>query len=158
MIGLRMAMSALAVALCIPTFADAAGPAGGPLQSMQEQIDRLTQQYQELANRLARPQISLAQFCVDSFLLTIRFSASANRDLAYFAFQEQGGNPPANFVTFVEPGVTTLIHEIDVEPGPGVRTFLFVATDTDGNAASSLLAVEPNVCIPPCPPGTICPP
>jgi hypothetical protein len=70
----------------------------------------------------------------------------ANQGLAYFAFQEQGGNPPANFVTFVEPGVTNVTRDVDIEPGLGTRTFLFVAADTDGNAAASLLSVPPDAC------------
>lgn len=158
MIGFRLAMASLMVALCIPAPVSAAGPSGGPLQAMQQQIDRLTRQYDDLAKRLTSPRIVLAPSCVDAFSLTIRFNISADRTLAYFAFQEQGGNPPANFVTFVEPGVTSVVHEVNIDPTTGPRRFLVVAADTDGNAASSLLPVAVDACIPPCPPGAICPP
>jgi hypothetical protein len=158
MIDIRLAMASLTVALCIPASANAAGPSGGPLQAMQQQIDRLTQQYGDLAKRLTPPRVALATSCVDAFSLTIRFNVRADRDLAYFAYQEQGGDPPANFVTFVEPGVTSVTHEFNIDPTTGPRRFLVVAADTIGNAASSLLPVAPDVCIPPCPPGAVCPP
>jgi hypothetical protein len=157
MIHIRLAVTLLTVALFIPAPAHAAGPSGGPLQAMQQQIDQLARQYDSLASRLTRPRIALTLSCVNAFSLTIRFNVSADRDLAYFAFQEQGGNPPANFVTFVEPGVPSVTHEVNVDPSPGLRRFLIVAADTDGNTASSLLPVAPDVCAPPCPPGTICP-
>ena len=158
MIGFRLAMASLTVSLSIAAPVNAASPSGGPLQAMQQQIDRLTRQYEDLAKRLTSPRIVLAPACVDAFSLTVRFNINADRNLAYFAFQEQGGNPPANFVTFVEPGVTSVVHEVNIDPTTGPRRFLVVAADTDGNAASSLLPVATDVCIPPCPPGAICPP
>jgi hypothetical protein len=49
MIGFRLAIASLTVVLCIPASASAAGPSGGPLQAMQQQVDRLTRQYDDLA-------------------------------------------------------------------------------------------------------------
>ncbi len=133
-------------ALLIPAWAHAAGPAAGPLQAMQDQINRLNEQYQALAGRLTKPQVSLALSCVAPLSANIRMSVAASRDIAYFAFQEQGGDPPANFVIFVGPGVSSVSRDVGIDPGPGTRTFLLVAADTDGNAAATLLPVSPDAC------------
>jgi hypothetical protein len=139
------AASSLVIGLLISAFAQAA-PSGGPLQAMQEQIDFLTNQYQALASRLERPKVSLTLSCAGGLSTTVRLSVAASRDIAYFAFQEQGGDPPANFVTFVQPGVTGVTRDITIDLGITTRTFLLVAADTDGNAAASLLQVPPDAC------------
>ena len=157
MITHRNVVWLLALAFWIPGLAQAAGPAAGPLHTLQQQIDRLTRQYDDLAGRLTPPTLSHALSCVDAFLATIRLDISGNKEIAYYAVQEQGGNPPANFVTFVEPGRTTVAHQVNVEPGPATRTFLLVTGDTDGNVARAVLHVAPDVCFGPCPAAAICP-
>lgn len=159
MISRRSAVWVLALVVWLPMLAEAAGPAGGSLQSLQQQVDRLTLQYEDLASRLARPTLSHALTCIDPLLATIRLHVTVKRPrkIAYYAVQEQGGNPPANYVTFVEPGHTAVTHEFDVEVGTATRTFLLVAGDTDGNVARAMVDVAPDACASPCPPDVICP-
>jgi hypothetical protein len=91
MIGFRLAMASLMVALCIPASASAAGPSGGPLQAMQQQIDRLTRQYDYLTKRLTSPRIVLAPSCVDTFSLTIRFDVSRGPEPGVLCLPGAGG-------------------------------------------------------------------
>jgi len=142
MISRRRAVWILALVVWLPSLADAAGPAAGPLRELQEQVDRLTA-------RLTPPTLSPTVTCSAAFLATIRLDASDNQGIAHYAVQEQGGNPPANFVIFAEPGSTAVSHEVDVEvPAQGwpTRSFLLVAADTDGNVAQTMVSIAPGLC------------
>jgi len=145
MISHRSAVWVLALVLWLPTLAEAVGPAAGPLQSLQQQVDRLTRQYEELASRLTPPTLSHALSCVGT-LATIQLDVRGNKEIAYYAVQEQGGNPPANFVTFVAPGLTAVTPTFDVDMSSVTRTFLLVTGDTDGNVARAVINVTPGVC------------
>ena len=147
-----------AVLFCLPIGAHAANsPAGQPFKNLQQQIDRLTQQLGDLVDKFTPPTISYTLSCIDAFSLTINLSITDNKEIVYYAIQEQGGNPPANIITFVEPGLTSVNYALTVEAGPGIRTFLLIASDIYGNVSKSLLQIDPNICFGPCPAGAICP-
>jgi hypothetical protein len=148
----------LILILCVPVLSYSGGnPSGQPFQNLQQQIDKLTQQLSELANRVTPPTISYTLSCIDAFSLTIDLSITDDEEIVYYAIQEQGGNPPANIITFVEPGLTSVNYPLTVEAGPGIRTFLFTASDIYGNVSKSLLQIDPNICFGTCPDGAICP-
>ena len=96
--------------------------------------------------RFSPPTISYKLSCVDAFSLTVNLSFTDDRELAYFAIQEQGGNPPKNILIFVEPGLATIDYPLTVEPGPGIRKLLFLVSNTNGNVSKSLLEIAPNIC------------
>ena len=158
MIKRKILVFSLVSILCVPVFAYAGGnPPGQPFQNLQQQIDKLTQQLGELVNRLTPPTISYTLSCIDAFSLSIDLSITGNKEIAYFVIQEQGGSQPTNIITFVEPGLTSVNYQFTVEPGPGVRKLLFIASDIEGNTNKSLVEINPNICFGPCPPGVICP-
>ncbi len=147
-----------AILFCFPIGANAAdSTTGQPFKNLQQQIDRLTQQLGDLVDRFTPPTISYTLSCIGAFSLTINLSITHNKEMVYYAIQEQGGNPPANIITFVEPGLNSVNYELTVEPGPGIRTFLLIASDIYGNVSKSLLQIHPDICFGPCPVGAICP-
>jgi hypothetical protein len=91
------------------------------------------------------PMISYTSSCVGS-ILNIDLNITGNKEIAYYAIQEQGGDPPTNTITFVGPGLTSVDYKFTVDPGPNLRTLLFIASDTCGNTIKSLLEIEPNIC------------
>ena len=158
MIRRRILVLSLVSILCVPVFAYAGGnPPGQPFQNLQQQIDKLTQQLRSLTNRFTPPTISHTLSCLDAFLLDIDLSITGNKEIAYFAIQEQGINSSVNTITFVEPGLTSVNYQFTVESGAEVRKFLFIASDTEGNTGKSLIQINPDICFGPCPPGEICP-
>ena len=158
MIKRRILVLSLVSILCVPVFSYAGGnPPGQPFQNLQQQIDKLTQQLGGLTNRLTPPTISQKLSCHDAFLLNIDLSITGNKEIAYFAIQEQGANSSVNTITFVEPGLTSVNDQFTVELGTEVRKFLFIASDTQGNTGKSLIEINPDICFGPCHPGEICP-
>jgi len=136
--------------LCFPVLSYSGGnPPGQPFQNLQQQLDKLTQQLRELVNRVTPPTISYTLSCIGAFSLIIDLSITDNEEIVYYAIQEQGGNPPANIITFVEPGLTSVNYPLTVEAGPGIRTFLFIASDIYGNFSKSLLKIDPDICFGP---------
>jgi hypothetical protein len=102
------------------------------------------------------PTISYQYSCVGS-ILNIDLNIVGNKEIAYYAIQEQGGDPPTNTITFVGPGLTSVNYQLSVEPRPNTRTLLFVASDTCGNTGKSLLEIEPNICSDFCTDNSQCP-
>jgi hypothetical protein len=158
MIKRRILVLSLVSILCVPAFAYAGGnPPGQPFQNLQQQIDKLTQQLGALTKRLIPPTISQTLSCIDAFSLNIDLNITGNKEIAYFAIQEQGDNSSMNTITFIEPGLTSVNYQFTVEPGTEIRKFLFIALDTEGNTGKSLIEIKPDICFGPCLPGEICP-
>lgn len=153
----RLLVSATLLGLVLGSWAPTLVEAAGPLHGLRQQVRGLSRDYEDLASRLVPPALSHTVTCISALQATIRLDASDDQEIAYYAVQEQGGNPPANYVTFVAPGLTAVTHEFDIEVGPGKRTFLLVAADADGNIARALVEVAPDACQVPCPPDVICP-
>lgn len=154
----RLTVFALAVIVfCVPTFAfaqNASLPPGKPFEVLQQQIDGLTQQL-ETVSRVTPPAISVSLSCQGPFTVIVSLSIEDDKELAYYAIQKQGGDPPINTTTYVEPGMKMVEYAFTVETGTGF--YLFVAGDTEGNVGKSLVDIETSVCAGPCPPGAICP-
>ncbi len=147
-----------AILFCFPIYINAADRlTAPPFQNLQQQNDELTRQLGYRVDRFTPPKISYTLSCIDAFSLTIDLSIADDKEITYYAIQEQGGDPPTNIITFVEPGLASLNYPFTVSPGLGVRKFLFIASDTNGNTSKSLLQIDPDICFGPCPPGAICP-
>ncbi len=160
MLNRKIAILTLALILSFPLLGYARGASPGqPFQYLQQQIDKMKEQLEDLQARSTPPTISYDSFCRGSFL-NVEMRITASREIAYFAIQEQDGNPPANVITFVQPGVTSLTYQFTVDPGPEKKTLLLIAADTEGNINKSLLEIEPDICfVPICTPGQsqLCP-
>lgn len=146
----------LTLLVWLPTGVHAAGPAAGPLQSLQQQVERLTRQYEAIRTRFTPPALSTEVGCTGS-VATLHLTISGTKEIAYYAVQEHVGESYANIVIFVDPGQMTATAAFDVDAGGTTRTFLLVAGDTDGNVARAVVAVPPGACLGPCPPDAICP-
>ena len=154
----KIIVAILILSLGIPVGALAGGKVPGqPFEYLQEQINTLAQQIRNLESRVAPPTITYTPTCIDTFSLDIDLNFTDDNEIAYYAIQEQGGNPPMNIIVFVEPGLATANYSLTVDPGPGVRKLLFIAADTDGNVSKSLFQIDPDICFGPCPGGVICP-
>ncbi len=138
---------------CAPVLAYSAGnPNGQPFQYLQLQIDSLTIQLRDLQDRFVAPTISYESSC-DGSSLKIELTITGNSEIAYYAIQEQGGDPPTNITSFVEPGLTSVSYQLTVDPGPNARTILFIASDINGNVGKSLLEIQADICfVPVCTP------
>ncbi len=155
MVSHRVVLPLLAFVLGLPV-AGAAGPTAGPLRSLEQQIDGLTRQYEDLAARMRPPALSLDVTCA-GMLATVQVDVDGTQEIAYYAVQERyEGGSVANFVTFVEPGHTSVTHAFDVETG-AARSFLLVAGDVYGNVGRTTLALDAAACQSPCAPGQLCP-
>jgi hypothetical protein len=144
-------LGVLVLLFCCPISSDAAdSPRGQPFQNLQQQID-------ELNSRFTPPNISYTLSCVDAFQVTLHLTVIDDNEIAYYAIQQQGGDPPINFITFLEPGLTRADYSLGVDLGTEDREFLLIASDIYGNTSRSLLHIVHDLCLI-CEPGTICPP
>ena len=158
MINGRIVFHLLVLILCAPVLAYSGGnPSGQPFEYLQKQIDKLTRQLGNLADRFTPPTISYALSCGGS-ILTVDLSITDDKEIAYYAIQQQGGDPPINIITFVEPELASVNYQFTVDPGPGVRKLLFIAVDTEGNSSKSFVEIKPDICSRPCPEGAVCSP
>ena len=149
MINKKIVILSLVFIICAPVLAHSGGnPPGQPFQYLEQKVEKLTNRLGELADRFTPPTISYESSC-DGSSLNIDLSITGNAEIAYYAIQEQGGNPPTNMITFVEPGLTNVSYQFTVDPGPNVRTLLFIASDTYGNTSKSLLEIKPGICFTP---------
>lgn len=157
MITRKVVLVCLAFVLCFPVFTYAADkPQGQPFQFLQQQIDRLKEQLDSLP-KFTPPTITSTLTCVSDLSMVANLSITDDEEIAYYAIQLQGGEPPFDIIVFVEPGVNQANYELTLESGSETRTLLFVATDTEGNVGKSMMEIPPNACFGPCPEGVICP-
>ena len=157
MIVRKVLLVCLAFVLCFPVLTYAADkPQGQPFQFLQQQVDSLKEQLGNLP-KFTPPTITSTLTCVSSLSMIINLSITDEKEIAYYAIQQQGGNPPINIIVFVEPGVSGANYELTVESGSEARTLLFIASDTEGNVGKSMLEIKPNVCLNPCPDEVVCP-
>ena len=144
--------------LCVPMFAySGANPSGQPFEYLQKQIDILTRQLGNIADRFTPPAISYELFCENFFEATLELTVMDDKEIAYYAIQKQGGDPPLNIMTFVEPGLTSAKYSLLIGVGDVDQKYLLIASDTYGNVSKYLLQINRNICVTPCPPGQICP-
>jgi len=137
----------LAFLLCFPVWSDAADhELGRPFWVLQQQINDLNRQVRNLAGRFSPPVISYTLPCTNAFSLTLNLIITDDKEIAYYAIQEQGGDPPANIITFVEPGLASVNYSLTIEPGLATRRFLLIATDTDGNSSKASFEIAPDFC------------
>jgi hypothetical protein len=146
MINSRIVFYLLVLIFCAPVLAYSGGnPSGQPFEYLQKQIEKLTRQLEEVADRFTPPTISYELPCSGS-ILTIDLSITDDKEITYYAIQEQGGDPPINIIIFVEPELASVNYQFTVDPGPEVRKLLFIAVDTEGNSSKSLLEINPDIC------------
>ena len=158
MIQRGMVFFSLGLILCVPVFAYSGGnPAGQPFAYLQNQIDVLTRQLGNIADRFTPPVISYTLSCVSPFEVNLALTVSDDKEIAYYAIQKQGGDPPFNIITFVEPGLTSANYSLLLGVGDDADKYLLIASDTYGNISKYLLQIDHDICITPCPPGEICP-
>ena len=158
MINRGIAFLTLALILCVPMLAySGENPAGQPFQSLQKQIDTLTRQLGNIADRFTPPAISYGLFCENFFEAILELTVIDDKEIAYYAIQKQGGDPPLNIMTFVEPGLTSAKYSLLIGVGDVDQKYLLIASDTYGNVSKYLLQINPDICFTPCPPGQICP-
>ena len=119
-------------------------PPGQPFQYLQQQIDELKNQLVDLQNSSIPPTISYDSSC-DGISLNITLKIRGTKEIAYYAIQEQGGDPPTNIITFVEPGLTNVDYTFTLDSG-GSRTLLFMASDISGNTSKLLHTFDLNIC------------
>jgi hypothetical protein len=137
----------LATLFCFPIYVDAGDNLQGrPFKNLQKQIDELTRQLGDLNNRFTPPTISF-EFSCDTSSLTIDLDVEDGDGITYYAIQEQGGDPPINIIIFVEPELTNVNYAFTVDPGPGNRRLLFIASDIYGNASNTLFDIDPDICL-----------
>ncbi|MBI4528331.1 MAG: hypothetical protein HY695_31440 [Deltaproteobacteria bacterium] len=148
MITRKSVLFLLAIFFCFPIVIGAAdrNVPGQPFKNIQNQVNELLQQLRGVLTRFTPPTIAHSLSCAGASSLIIDLTFADDRGLAYFAIQEQGGNPPANILIFVEPELTTAEYQLTVDPGPGIRKLLFIAQDIEGNVNNSLLEIAPDVC------------
>jgi len=103
------------------------------------------------------PTVDSSVTCIDAFTMILNLNIVDDTEIAYYAIQEQGGDPPLNIITFVEPGVNVVDYGLTANVGPEVRIFLLVASDIEGKMSKSLVQVDPDICLGSCPGGAICP-
>ena len=137
----RAAFTAALLGVCAVGQA-AAAPAAGPLQRLQSQIDALI-------SRFVPPTLSHVLVCKSALEAELTLTAQDADEVAMLAIQEQGGDPPANFVIFVEPGLESASHSITLEPGPEERRLLLVGADRYGNTARTLVILDATACAAP---------
>jgi hypothetical protein len=158
MINKGIAFLSLVLILCVPVLAYSGGnPAGQPFESLQKQIDTLTRQLGDIADRFTPPAISYTLSCLNPFEVNIELNVIDDKEIAYYAIQKQGGDPPFNIITFVEPGLTSANYSLLLGVGDDDQKYLLIASDTYGNVSKYLLQINRDICVTPCPPGQICP-
>jgi hypothetical protein len=136
---MRPAGSTAALLCLIVTTSAAAAPPAGPLRQLQDRID-------ELASRFAPPSVSYALVCRGALEAELTVTVSDDHEVAQLAIQEQGGDPPANIIIFVEPGLTSASYTLTLELGPGERRLLLVGSDSYGNTAKALALLSADAC------------
>ena len=147
MIGRKMLYLSLVFIICTPGFVFSSGnPPGQPFQYLQQQIDRLEDQLIDFLDSSIPPRISYQEAC-DGSSLNIDLIITGNKEIAYYAIQEQGGNPPTNIITFVEPGLTNVNYRFTLDSGT-LRKLLFIASDTGGSTSKLLHVFDLNNCSP----------
>jgi hypothetical protein len=158
MINRGIAFLSLVLILCVPVLAYSGGnPAGQPFESLQKQIDTLTRQLGDIADRFTPPAIFYTLSCLNPFEVNLELTVIDDKEIAYYAIQKQGGDPPFNIITFVEPGLTSASYSLLIGVGDDDQKYLLIASDTYGNVSKYLLQINPDICVTPCPPGQICP-
>jgi len=158
MINRGIAFLSLVLILCVPVFAYSGGnPAGQPFESLWKQIDALTRQLEDIADRFTPPAISYTLSCMSPFEVNLELTVTDDKEIAYYAIQKQGGDPPLNIITFVEPGLTSANYSLLIGVGDVDQKYLLIASDTYGNVSKYLLQINRNICFTPCLPGEICP-
>ena len=158
MINRGIAFLTLALILCVPMLAySGENPAGQPFQSLQKQIDTLTRQLGNIADRFTPPAISYTLSCMSPFEVNLELTVTDDKEIAYYAIQKQGGDPPFNIITFVEPGLTSANYSLSLGMGDDDHKYLLIASDTYGNVSKYLLQIDHDFCVTPCPSGQICP-
>ena len=158
MINKGIAFLSLVLILCVPVLAYSGGnPAGQPFEYLQKQIDSLTRQLGGIADRFMPPAISYTLSCRSASEVNLELTVIDDMEIAYYAIQKQGGDPPANIITFVEPGLTSANYSLLLGVGDDDYKYLLIASDTFGNVSKYLLQIDRDICVTPCPPGQICP-
>jgi hypothetical protein len=92
------------------------------------------------------PTISYTLNCRDPFELTLAVDIVDDEEVAFYATQRQGGDPPLNILVFVEPGQSSEHYELTVGVGPDEVSYLLVATDIEGNVAKELFSIPADFC------------
>jgi hypothetical protein len=92
------------------------------------------------------PSISYTLNCQDPFELTLEVDIVDDEEVAFYATQRQGGDPPLNILVFVEPGQSSEHYELTVGVGPDEVSYLLVATDIEGNVAKELFSIPADFC------------
>lgn len=148
----------LVLILCVPMFAYSGGnPAGQPFEYLQKQIDALTRQLGGIADRFTPPAISYTLSCISTFEVNLELTVIDDKEIAYYSIQKQGGDPPLNILTFVEPGLTSANYSLLLGVGDDDHKYLLIASDTYGNVSKYLLQIDRDICFAPCSPGETCP-
>jgi hypothetical protein len=157
MINKRIVFAFFILIFCAPMIVYSGGsPQGQPFEYLQRQMEKLTRQLGEFKDRFTPPTIAYELSCSGS-ILTVDLSITDDKEITYYAIQQQGGDPPINIITFVGPDLASVNYQLTIDPGPGVRSLLFIAVDTEGNSSKRLLEIEPHICST-CSEGNVCPP
>lgn len=157
MTTIKVVLVCLAFVLFFPVFSyTEEKPQGLPFQSLQQQIDSLKEQVGSLP-KFTPPTITSTLTCMSDLSMVVNLSITDDKEIAFYAIQQQGGNPPFNIIIFVEHGVSHTTYELTLETMSETRTLLFVASDTEGNIGKSVLVIEPDACLGPCTEGDVCP-
>ena len=150
MINRGIAFLWLVLILCVPMLAySGENPPGQPFESVQQQIDTLTRQLGNIADRFTPPAISYTLSCMSPFEVNLELTVTDDKEIAYYAIQKQGGDPPFNIITFVEPGLTSANYSLLLGVGDDDGKYLLIASDTYGNVSKYLLQIDHNFCVTP---------
>ena len=92
-----------------------------------------------------RPIINYTLSCQNPFELILSVDIQDDEEIAFYATQKQGGDPPLNMVVFVEPGRNSEHYDLNLGVGPSDESYLLVATDNKGNMPKELFPLTGNV-------------
>jgi len=104
------------------------------------------------------PTITHSLTCEDALTVNMHIEIVDDEEIAYYAIQLQGGNPPVHMIFFMEPALNAVTYDLPVStPNTGTQTYLIITSDTKGNVSKALFQIDHDMCLGECPEGTICP-
>ena len=102
-----------------------------------------------LVETFAPPEISYSLSCDASSVLDLEMVVEDDVEIAYYAIQQQGGDPPVNVTVYAEPGSKMEEYSITLDISPDDRLILLIASDIFGNTTKELVEVPADVCVQP---------